>query len=53
MEDKKNMVPAADDNKSYKVTQFFELFRNLSPEDQTKALCFIQGMVQASGCDNK
>lgn len=41
-------IIANEDNKSYTVARFFELFQSLPKEKQDKVLCFIAGMLSAS-----
>lgn len=51
MED--NKIVANEENQSYTVTRFFELFQSLSQDKKEKVLCFISGMVAASGSAEK
>lgn len=46
MEDQK--IIANEENKSYTVTRFFELFQSLPQEKKEKVLCFISGMMAVS-----
>lgn len=51
MEEKK--IVAVEENKSYSVTRFFELFQSLPQEKKEKVLCFIAGMMSVSGSAEK